>query len=258
MNTVKIRDVELGTGLPKLIIPIVEAEARHIFIQAREYKYRQTDIIEWRADFYHDVLDTDTVLTTAKKLRKILGNIPILFTFRTPSQGGNTTITMEQYHALNRAIIESGYVDAVDLEIDSDEHQGDELIHAAHAHKVAIFGSRNYSDITPDKESILRSMHKIQDLGVDIIKMATMANSPADAIHLMDATQEMKATDANHPIITVAMGANGVITRVAAEAFGSAATYGMVGSASAPGQFPVERLQNAMRILHNGMESTNV
>ena len=48
-------------------------------------------------------------------------------------------------------------------------------------------------------------------------------------------------------------GSLGVITRIAGEVFGSSMTFGAVGQVSAPGQIPVEKLQAAMDILHNGI-----
>ena len=41
-----------------------------------------------------------------------------------------------------------------------------------------------------------------------------------------------------------------MISRLSGEAFGSAMTFGAVGQVSAPGQIPVERLRNALQILH--------
>ena len=71
---------------------------------------------EWRVDWYDDVFDTEEVLTTAKQLNEALGEIPVLFTFRTSKEGGEKEISPEQYAQLNKAVAESGYVDLVDVE----------------------------------------------------------------------------------------------------------------------------------------------
>ena len=90
----------------------------------------------------------------------------------------------------------------------------------------------------------------MQDMGADIPKIAVMPQSKADVITLLDATQEMYTKYADRPIITMSMGPAGVISRLSGEAFGSAMTFGAVGQVSAPGQIPVERLRNALQILH--------
>lgn len=44
------------------------------------------------------------VVDTARELNEALGEIPILFTFRTKREGGEKEIGMEDYTALNRAV----------------------------------------------------------------------------------------------------------------------------------------------------------
>ncbi len=51
---------------------------------------------------------------------------------------------------------------------------------------------------------------------------------------LLAATPEMQEQYADRPIITMSMAKTGVISRLAGEVFGSAATFGAVKKASAP------------------------
>lgn len=79
---------------------------------------------EWRADFYEHVFERAAIMETLFGLREILGEIPLLFTFRTRAEGGEKEIAAPQYAALNRAVAESGLADAVDVEIMAgDPHQ---------------------------------------------------------------------------------------------------------------------------------------
>lgn len=75
-------------------------------------------------DYFQGVGDVQRVVDTARELNEALGEIPILFTFRTKREGGEKEIGMEDYTALNRAVAQSSYVDAVDVEIFS----GDEVV----------------------------------------------------------------------------------------------------------------------------------
>jgi 3-dehydroquinate dehydratase-1 len=45
----------------------------------------------------------------------------------------------------------------------------------------------------------------------------------------------------------------GVLSRVAGEAFGSAMTFGTIGSTSAPGQIPVKELGDVLDVIHRSM-----
>ena len=253
MNTVKLGKVEVGAGAPKVIVPIVAKDRAGIVSKGHELRQYTMDVVEWRVDFYEDVFDIPATVETGRQLREALGDSPILFTFRTKKEGGEKEIAMDQYTALNKAMAESGYVDAVDVEIFSGDDVVRENIGNIHAAGKAVVGSNHDFFGTPDKADLLYRLRKMQDLGADIPKIAVMPKSRADVVTLLDATQEMSTRYADRPIITMSMGSLGVITRIAGEAFGSAMTFGAVGQVSAPGQIPVEKLQAAMAILHDGM-----
>ena len=74
MKTVMLRNVEVGCGKPKVIVPIVAATAQGILEKAREFRAHALDVVEWRVDFYEDVFQLPKVLSTLKGLREILGD----------------------------------------------------------------------------------------------------------------------------------------------------------------------------------------
>ena len=61
--------------------------------------------MEWRVDYFQGVGDVQRVVDTARELNEALGEIPILFTFRTKREGGEKEIGMEDYTALNLSLI---------------------------------------------------------------------------------------------------------------------------------------------------------
>ena len=117
MRTIRLRDVEIGSGSPKVIVPIVGKNRGEILTKAQELTNIPLHVVEWRADFYQDVNDLPSVLSTLRALREALGNIPILFTFRTRKEGGERELPLDRYTQLNLAAALSGDVDAVDVEI---------------------------------------------------------------------------------------------------------------------------------------------
>ena len=73
-------------------------------------------------------------------------------------------------------------------------------------------------------------------------------------LHVVDAetaeeAEEMTREYDKTPVITMSMGAKGVISRVSGLLFGSAVTFAAVGKTSAPGQLEVEEVRKIMRIL---------
>ena len=253
MGTVMMGKQEIGAGMPKVIVPIVAKDAAGIEAKGKELTAYTMDVVEWRVDFYEDVFDIEKTVETGKKLRAALGDTPILFTFRTKKEGGEKEIDMDTYTALNKTMAESGYVDAIDVEIFSGDDVVKTNIDNIHAAGKVVVGSNHDFFKTPDKEDLIRRLKKMQDMGADIPKIAVMPQSIADVLTLQAATDEFAHEIADRPIITMSMGPKGVITRIAGELFGSSMTFGAVGQVSAPGQIPVEKLQAAMAILHDAI-----
>lgn len=253
MKTVKIRNLEIGTGAPKVIVPIVGKTRAEILSKGNELASIPLHVVEWRADFYEDVFQIPEVLETLKQLRAILGDIPILFTFRTKKEGGEKEISSADYTALNQAVAESGDVDAVDVEIFSgDEVVAENIANIHNAGKIVV-GSNHDFHRTPTQADLIYRLRKMQDMGADIPKIAVMPQSKDDVLTLLSATNEMTRYYADRPIITMSMSSTGVISRLCGEVFGSSMTFGAVGQVSAPGQIPVEQLNAATEIIHNAI-----
>lgn len=252
IRTVKLRNVEIGTGRPKIIVPIVAKTAHEIMEKAREILSCAVDFVEWRVDFYEDAADTPKVLATLKELRSVLGEMPILVTARTREEGGALDINMDAYTALNTAVAQSGDADIIDVQIFAGDEVVRKNIDAIHAAGCKVVGSYHCFDGTPDKADLVRRLRKAQDMGADIPKAAVMPRCTADVLTLLDATREMHEEYADRPIITMSMG-SGVISRLSGECFGSAATFGMIGQASAPGQIPCDQLSAVLSILHQAL-----
>ena len=90
----------------------------------------------------------------------------------------------------------------------------------------------------------------MQELGVDVPKIAVMPQNKKDVITLLAATEEMYTNYSDRPIITMSMAGTGAISRLSGEVFGSALTFGAVGKVSAPGQINVEDLKTVLNIVH--------
>lgn len=165
-----------------------------------------------------------------KILRETMPEKPLLFTFRSAKEGGEQAISTEAYIALNRAAIDSGMVDMIDLELFTGDDQVKETVAYAHAHDVKVVMSNHDFHKTPEAEEIIARLRKMQSFDADIPKIALMPQSTSDVLTLLTATLEMQEQYADRPIITMSMAKTGVISRLAGEVFGSAATFGAVKS----------------------------
>ena len=95
MNTVKVRNIEIGSGVPKICVPIVGVTKDEIIAEAKTFDSIPVDVVEWRVDWFEGVFEFDKVEDVLKDLREALGETPILFTFRTSKEGGEKAIEAE-------------------------------------------------------------------------------------------------------------------------------------------------------------------
>lgn len=253
METITVRNIIIGEGLPKIIVPIVSKTKEDILKKAQNIKELGIDVVEWRVDHYEDVFASEKLLDTLKDLRVILNDTLILFTFRRKKEGGEKEISLEAYTELNKAVAYSGLVDLIDVEIFSGNQVVKENIENIHKAGVLVVGSNHDFEKTPSKEEILYRLKFMQDMGADIPKIAVMPNNSQDVLTLLDATNEMHTKYADRPIITMSMGPLGVISRVSGQVFGSSMTFGALGQVSAPGQLPVDSLAQVLDILNKSM-----
>ncbi|WP_448071189.1 type I 3-dehydroquinate dehydratase [Georgenia yuyongxinii] len=252
IRTVTVKDVTLGAGVPKIVVPLTGAGPEQLAAQAAALRGHACDVVEWRADFFTRLGDVDAVVDQARSLGEQLAGTPVLFTVRTRPEGGEAEIDDEAYGRLNAAVIDAGAADLVDVEYRRSPAVVDRVLAAAHAAGVAVVVSSHDFDATPSRGEIVARLQAMQEVGADICKVAVMPHSAADVLTLLDATRTMHEEFADRPVITVSMGPLGAITRVAGQIFGSAATFGTVGAASAPGQLDADDLRTVLRVLDRG------
>ena len=94
MNTVKIRNIEIGSGLPKICAPIVGTTKEDIMAEAENIGRLPVDIAEWRVDWFEHAFNFSKVEDVLKDLRTALGETPLLMTFRTSNEGGESLLNM--------------------------------------------------------------------------------------------------------------------------------------------------------------------
>jgi 3-dehydroquinate dehydratase-1 len=253
MKTVKVRNTVIGEGMPKICVPIVGITKEAILEEARAITKLPADVVEWRIDWFENVFEFDKLEDVLKDLREVLGDMPILMTFRTSKEGGEKAIEDEVYADINIKAAQTGLVDMVDVEVFTGDEIVKKIIDGAHAAGVKVVASNHDFGKTPDKDDIVGRLRKMQELDADIPKIAVMPNSKKDVLTLLAATEEMATEYADRPIITMSMAGTGVISRLAGEVFGSALTFGAAAKASAPGQMGVTDLKQILTLLHGAL-----
>ncbi len=188
MKIVEVRGIKIGTGRPKICIPVMEKRTEDIVEMAEQAVMVGADLIEWRADAW-ERLECDRLPGTLKALRTRIGQVPLLFTIRTSSEGGLKALSPEEYTRLNQTAIESGVPDLIDVEMGREPKAVERIIDAAHEAGVSVVGSYHDFFKTPSVEAMIERLQKAWDGGADILKLAVMPETMDDVVRLLDATR---------------------------------------------------------------------
>ena len=244
---IRINDLVLGDGKPKICVPIVSGTNEAVLEEAEEILNAPCDIVEFRADFYENVKDADKTCELLGRLKQILSGKVLLFTIRTKKEGGNLDISYNEYSRILRAVAESRLAELIDVECYMDK-EVPYLISDIQACGIRVVGSNHDFYKTDSREELCARLQYISDTGADMPKLAVMPNVRQDVVNLLTATYDM-SLKLGKPVITMAMGKLGTISRISGATFGSAVTFGSVRKASAPGQISATELKNILDIV---------
>jgi 3-dehydroquinate dehydratase-1 len=238
-----------GGRLPAICAPLVAASAEALAAEARAVAAKQPDLLEWRVDFFAQIADRQQVVSAAKALRAAAGGLPILFTRRAEREGGQRIALDEPgVVALYAAVLDSGAVDLVDFEMGNDPgHVAQVRALARAAGRPLVLSFHDFQRTPPDQELAAR-FTQAQELGADVAKLAVMPQSMDDVHRLLGATLTASQR-LDIPVISMAMGGLGAVSRLCGGAFGSALTFAVGASASAPGQMPIEDVRAGLAVL---------
>lgn len=228
--------ITLSNNQAKVCVPVMGKTTEEVLQQLKSVVEMEPDIIEWRGDFF-ETDNNEEYLNVLKQMKDVNENIPVIFTIRTDSEGGNKKIGWNEYCDLCLFIAEKGKefnVEFVDVEVFKDD-KANELINSLHEKGMDVIGSNHHFDKTPDKEEMVEILSTIEKSGADVCKLAVMPRDKKDVEVLIEASKEADEK-IKTPIITMSMGELGAVTRVIPKITKTSVTFAAGVSASAPGQ----------------------
>lgn len=250
MHTVQIKNIVLNKGIPKICVPFTGKTKEEIEAELIESKKHNIDIIEWRIDCFKDFYNEEKVLDIVKKIYYGINEKVLLVTFRTLQEGGTAEIDQNEYVHLYENLISSGCVDMIDLEYSLDYNNLEKLIKLAHEMNVKVVISHHNFLTTESSDIVEEKLVNMQTMDADIVKIAVMPHNKNDVLNFMNTIYEVQQTQINCPVVGIAMGEVGEISRICGEYYQSAITFASMKNQSAPGQIPVDELFSLMTKLH--------
>lgn len=249
----KIRETEVGTGRPLVCVPVLEKTKEEVINEIKYLAESAADMIEWRLDAFEHFTDYNEVREILQQAAPLLKKKLLLYTFRTAKQGGMASVDRETLTDLHDLATESECVDLIDLEFFEEEHTARQIRKIQKKGKK-IVASHHDLEETPQMEVMRMLLDRMCEGGADIVKLVVTPKTPEDVLRLLAVTSEFHCENKETPIITVAMGKLGEISRVSGETFGSCVTFASHKKKSAPGQFDLEEMRRTIDMMHQVCE----
>lgn len=249
MQPITVRGTPLAAGsLPAVCIPLVAATRDALLAEANAAAAMRPDIVEWRVDFFGGIADAAATAQLCADLRAASG-APLLFTRRSFREGGQA-IPLDEAGVVHlyQAVCAAKAADIVDMELSCEPAHLQAIREASRAAGIGLLLSFHDFGGTPPVALLLDTFRAMQRAGGDIAKIAVMPRSRADVLALLQAVQQA-SDELPIPVVGMAMGELGAVTRVCGGAFGSALTFAVGQAASAPGQIPIAALRAALAAL---------
>lgn len=233
-----------------ICVPIMAASAKQLISEGIAVEdYESCQFVELRIDYIKEDIVNNTV-EMIEYLKKQLEGKLFIVTYRTVFEGGTGNLGFEveneaftkAYKELLINICQSVGCHFVDVEYNRGLSLIDELAATARDNNIAIISSYHNFNQVPDNDILLNIAEKMKSSQTDILKLAVMPKSVDDVARYINFTKQLSCMT-EKPIITMAMGELGRVTRVFGYRYGSSLTFGAVGQGSAPGQLQADKLR---------------
>lgn len=242
MRCIPLQGLRFGEGLPKLCVPLTGNGMPALLSELQQVADLPADLFEWRLDCFFG-----NPLPVLPQVLENLGDKPLLCTLRTAKEGGQADLSPAAYEEQLAALVELGGFRLLDVELSCGEERAKRLIDLARSRGLGVVVSRHDFQKTPPQGEMVETLLRMKALGADLPKLAVMPQSPVDVLAVLEATYEASAQIG--PVITMAMGDLGKLSRVSGGLTGSCLTFGAGSSASAPGQLNAEDLRAILQDL---------
>ncbi len=231
-----------------ICVPITETIANAFLTTIHEAE-QTADAIELRLDY----LPAELLPQVIAELRSRIPSIskPLIFTFRPRQQGGKRDLSLQDrrtfWLSLPPEIINA--MAFADFELD--------LVESFAGEPPPIPWSKvicSWHDFAETPYDLIARYERMAGTPAAVVKIATTANRISDCLRVFELIEHATG---KKPVIALAMGLQGIMTRVLSLSRGSMLTFGALwpGAESASGQPAVDELNNLYRVRQLTRES---
>jgi 3-dehydroquinate dehydratase/shikimate dehydrogenase len=224
--------------MTQICVPLIEEQTAGIIDRMVDLADR-ADLFEVRGDYVRD-LDLLTIIRARTK--------PIIFTCRCASEGGRFKDDDPRRRMILLEAAKRGF-DYVDVEYRSQYH--DVMVEKAGNGLIV-----SYHDVEGTPDNLPALYDRMCAAGADLVKIVTSPRSIADVGRLL-AFADRASREGGAPLLALAMGPLGALTRVLAGRYEAPFTFASAaaGSESAPGQLTLDDMAERYRVREIGRDT---
>ena len=191
MNTIKIKNVEIGKGIPKICIPLTGKNREEIIEEMEIVKKSNPDLIEWRVDFFEESDNPERICEMLGTINDSFKQIPVLFTFRTKEEGGEKSIMSEDYVKLLKEVSERRLADIVDVQVFWYGEKSEDFIKELKETGAVVLASSHHFEGTPSVREMSDALYTMENRGADIVKLVASGDLvPAQLVQIKSAIEK--------------------------------------------------------------------
>lgn len=228
-----------------ICVPVIETEA-NAFLSSIHEAERIADAIELRFDYLPAEALPQLIAELSSRIAGSIARVskPLIFTFRPREQGGKRDLTLQDrrdfWRGLPPEIINS--IAYADFEFDLIESFANEQPPAPWEKVIC-----SWHDFAETPRDLIARYDRMANSPAAVVKIATQANSISDCLPIFELIEHAKG---KKPVIALAMGLPGMMTRALALPRGAMLTFGALrrGAESAAGQPTVAELRDLYRV----------
>ena len=196
---------------------------------------RYCQVVEWCADAMEGAQDytKEAFIEDAKAVKALCGRKKFIIDYKGNEEFMNMVLRWSM-----------GVADIIDIDYNNPELTM--LIREAKRKRTKVLVSYHVFDKMPTRSEIAEQYIVMEKTGADILKIACMANEEVDTYSILEAASAYSQLSSAKPIVAIAMGQEGQVSRICAGDFGSVMSYACGDIPTAPGQFNAFQLSKYM------------